>query len=170
VSRPHHPAQAEVEAETDTAAGAADSRRGFVRRLAGWVVAPLALVGALPGVVALLDPLRRDGAHAWTSTGVAASTVGAEPVRITWRVAAGWERRGRVGYVRRDHDALVALSARCTHAGCTVRPDAKGFACPCHGGRFALDGAPLAGPVSRPLERLECRERSGVIEVREAGA
>jgi len=168
VSRPHHPAQAEV--EEAPAADAADSRRGFLRRLSGWVLAPLALVGALPGVVALLDPLRRDGARDWASTGVAASALGAEPVRITWRVAAGWEQRGRVGYVRRDHDALVALSSRCTHAGCTVHPDANGFACPCHGGRFGPDGAPIAGPVSRPLERLECRERSGVIEVRETGA
>jgi Rieske Fe-S protein len=48
---------------------------------------------------------------------------------------------------------FAAYSARCTHAGCTVRDVAGGtINCPCHGSRFAIaDGAPLNGPATRPL-------------------
>ena len=50
----------------------------------------------------------------------------------------------------------LALSAVCTHLGCVVQwQEGKGeFLCPCHGGRFAPNGAVLAGPPPRPLENL----------------
>jgi cytochrome b6-f complex iron-sulfur subunit len=49
---------------------------------------------------------------------------------------------------------LVALSGVCTHLTCTVRFEAETgtLFCPCHGGRFDLDGHVLAGPPPRPLE------------------
>lgn len=56
--------------------------------------------------------------------------------------------------VRRDADgALHALSARCTHKGCTVTwNNAEGtWDCPCHGSMFAADGAVLHGPAVQPL-------------------
>lgn len=48
---------------------------------------------------------------------------------------------------------FAAYSARCTHAGCTVRDVAGGtINCPCHGSKFAIaDGAPVNGPATRPL-------------------
>jgi Rieske Fe-S protein len=52
------------------------------------------------------------------------------------------------------------LRLRCTHLGCRVRrdPATGGFACPCHGSRFDRDGAVLAGPAPRALERLPVRQ------------
>ncbi len=49
---------------------------------------------------------------------------------------------------------LIALSAVCTHLTCTVRFDADTATlfCPCHNGRFGLDGNVLSGPPPRPLE------------------
>ncbi|MBW1681565.1 MAG: ubiquinol-cytochrome c reductase iron-sulfur subunit [Deltaproteobacteria bacterium] len=49
-----------------------------------------------------------------------------------------------------------ALSARCSHLGCTVRFDevTQTFRCPCHGSVFDADGKRLEGPARKPLEAL----------------
>ena len=47
-----------------------------------------------------------------------------------------------------------ALSLVCTHLGCTVENSSQGFACPCHGSRFDLQGKVLRGPASKPLPEL----------------
>lgn len=58
--------------------------------------------------------------------------------------------------------APTALSLTCTHLGCRVRPASSGgFACPCHGSRFAADGSLTAGPARAPLA-LASLERRGV--------
>ncbi len=48
----------------------------------------------------------------------------------------------------------IALTAVCTHLGCIVKwVDDKGeFLCPCHGGRFSIEGQVLGGPPPKPLE------------------
>jgi cytochrome b6-f complex iron-sulfur subunit len=50
---------------------------------------------------------------------------------------------------------LRALSARCTHEGCTVQfvPGDSVIWCACHNGKFDLDGRVLSGPPPRPLAR-----------------
>ena len=47
---------------------------------------------------------------------------------------------------------VVAHSAVCTHAGCTVAPAGAQLACPCHGSIFdAFTGAVVRGPATAPL-------------------
>jgi isorenieratene synthase len=58
-----------------------------------------------------------------------------------------------------DRARGVAFDLRCTHQGCPVKPvvddgTLQGFDCPCHGGRFDKDGAPIGGPPKAPLERF----------------
>jgi menaquinol-cytochrome c reductase iron-sulfur subunit len=70
--------------------------------------------------------------------------------------------------VFREGNTFHAISAVCTHLGCTVRAeplanpqaaDAGGaaltlthrFLCPCHGSEYRGDGANIAGPAPRPL-------------------
>lgn len=63
---------------------------------------------------------------------------------------------------------LRALSAKCTHEGCTVQyvPADAVIWCACHNGRFDLDGKVLAGPPPRPLERhAAVREADGAVVV-----
>ncbi|WP_323182779.1 Rieske (2Fe-2S) protein [Aldersonia sp. NBC_00410] len=49
---------------------------------------------------------------------------------------------------------FVGLSSVCPHLGCAVDSITAGnINCPCHGSKFALDGAVTAGPANRPLER-----------------
>ena len=60
-------------------------------------------------------------------------------------------------FVVRDGNSFVALSAVCTHLGCTIRtdPDRPGFFCPCHGSHFREDGTNYSGPAPKPLEAYE---------------
>jgi menaquinol-cytochrome c reductase iron-sulfur subunit len=64
-------------------------------------------------------------------------------------------------------DEVVVFSRSCTDLGCPVTFDAGShcFYCPCHGGIFARDGARMAGPPDRPLDRYASRVREGVLEV-----
>jgi menaquinol-cytochrome c reductase iron-sulfur subunit len=71
-------------------------------------------------------------------------------------------------FIARDGKAFRAVSAICTHLGCTVRPEAVEeadpsdparrrqvqtytFACPCHGSRYRADGVNVSGPAPGPL-------------------
>jgi len=57
-------------------------------------------------------------------------------------------------WLGRDEKGFYALSAVCTHLGCTVEKDAVGFHCPCHGSQFSAAGKNLRGPATKPLAPL----------------
>jgi len=42
-------------------------------------------------------------------------------------------------------------TAVCTHLGCTVNAVETGYACPCHGSTYDLQGFNTGGPAPRPL-------------------
>ena len=54
----------------------------------------------------------------------------------------------------RSGTGFTALSLVCPHLGCTVDPQAGGFACPCHGSRFDLQGKLVRGPAGQGLTVL----------------
>jgi len=71
-------------------------------------------------------------------------------------------------FVFREGKVFHAISAVCTHLGCTVRAEAlpqpetlmvegpplhvtHRFQCPCHGSRYTGDGNNVAGPAPKPL-------------------
>ncbi len=71
-------------------------------------------------------------------------------------------------FVFREGNVFHAMSAVCTHLGCTVRAEAlpqpevkqvggaslrltHRFLCPCHGSRYSGDGGNVSGPAPRPL-------------------
>ena len=61
-----------------------------------------------------------------------------------------------------------AMSAVCTHLGCTVqyRSDLRQVWCACHNGMYDLNGRNISGPPPRPLESLEVQVRGDEILVR----
>ena len=63
--------------------------------------------------------------------------------------------------------SLHAVSAICTHMGCTVLYDEKlgQIHCPCHVSQFGLDGHNLKGPATRPLKPYEVRTESGLVVI-----
>jgi cytochrome b6-f complex iron-sulfur subunit len=71
-------------------------------------------------------------------------------------------------FIFRDGKTFHAISAVCTHLGCTVRAEALAnveeatvegkplrlthrFLCPCHGSRYKGDGSNVSGPAPKPL-------------------
>ena len=56
-------------------------------------------------------------------------------------------------FLLRKGNSFRAVSAVCTHLGCTVNLNAngKGFACPCHGSHFDEQAQVISGPAPRPL-------------------
>lgn len=67
--------------------------------------------------------------------------------------------------VRLAADDVVAFSQKCTHLGCVVyyQTDEQRWHCPCHEGNFeARTGAPVSGPPTRPLGRID-------VEIRDDG-
>ncbi len=60
-------------------------------------------------------------------------------------------------WVVRNEEGMYAISAICTHLGCTpnwLSAENK-FKCPCHGSGFYMSGINFEGPAPRPLERVK---------------
>jgi len=59
-------------------------------------------------------------------------------------------------WIIREEDGFYALSAICTHLGCTPKylGSEDKFKCPCHGSGFRRSGINFEGPAPRPLERV----------------
>ncbi len=70
-------------------------------------------------------------------------------------------------WLERRGQTVVALSAECPHLGCAVdlAEGKKGFSCPCHTSRFALDGSVESGPAPRAMDPLAARVVGGWVEV-----
>ena len=71
-------------------------------------------------------------------------------------------------YLIREAGDIFALSARCTHLGCTLNYDAvsQRFKCPCHGSIFSISGKWISGPARKDLYRVPLRKMaSGDVEV-----
>ena len=64
---------------------------------------------------------------------------------------------GKIGVYRDDAGVARGVSLRCTHLGCLLRFNAaeRSWDCPCHGSRFDIEGAVLAGPATESLERRD---------------
>ncbi|MFH1351738.1 MAG: Rieske (2Fe-2S) protein [Pseudomonadota bacterium] len=67
-------------------------------------------------------------------------------------------------YLIKESEKLVALSARCTHLGCSLNYDqpSQRFLCPCHGSIFDRQGRWISGPAKKQMQTLS-------ITIREKG-
>jgi cytochrome b6-f complex iron-sulfur subunit len=56
---------------------------------------------------------------------------------------------------RTGTSSFVAVTATCTHQGCTVVGFTnQHYVCPCHGSRFSMTGSVVNGPATTPLRQF----------------
>lgn len=128
------------------------------------------VVGGVAGAF-VSSPLRRERASNTVRVGdIFGFTTDFRAVRLELPIRDGWYERTlrRTLYVRvNDNGDPEVLSGTCTHLGCTVQwmSDDNHFACPCHAGIFAPDGAVLGGPPDAPLPQLASEIRDGDLYV-----
>lgn len=90
---------------------------------------------------------------------------GVKKILLTYSAGNGM-KEARV-FLAVSPQGLIAFSSRCSHLGCLVDWDWKKeqFLCPCHGGRFDINGNVIDGPPPAPLSRLPVEIREGKVLV-----
>jgi len=152
-----------MEREIEGASSSITSRRRFLDLLLGASVLGWLASVAYP-IIRYLKPLPQTG-----PTG---------PTRLTRDEASKLEQNkfvivpvsGQRVIVMQSQDQLFAFSAKCTHEGCTVtyQPGQSIIWCPCHDGRFDMNGRVLSGPPPQPLTKYAAqRQPDGGIVVSE---
>lgn len=122
-----------------------DQRRRYLLVLLGAVGSALAALSAWP-LVRFFMP--RDTAGGGSAIEIPRNKVPAGSAHF-------FDFRGRPAVLLQPRSGeFIALTAVCTHLGCIVKwqVDQQEFLCPCHGGRFSVDGMVLGGPPPSPLE------------------
>ena len=68
--------------------------------------------------------------------------------------------------IRESEESVRALSRRCPHKACTVKPFSNNIAnCDCHGSQFDKEGKVLKGPASSPLFAYNATIQDGMISI-----
>ena len=146
-------------------------RRSFVGLIIGLIWA--AISGTIGGVAArfvaaptpdLVSPA------IWTDVGTLSDIPESKPIKrdVVVQQNSGWARFNSlrsVWVVRRGQNPTV-FSAVCPHLGCTVDATANGFACPCHGSSWSVNGEKTGGPTPRGLDLLESRVDGETLKVK----
>ncbi len=144
-----------------------------------WAIRILALGGAVGsfviGVPALLAALSASiqgrQKHAWRTAGIANDFKLGQITPTEVATDRGdWSKtldRITVFVWRQADQRFVVFSRSCTDLSCPITFDhgSECFFCPCHGGIFAKNGVPLAGPPKRPLYRYANRIHDGNLEI-----
>lgn len=93
-----------------------------------------------------------------------------DPVQVFAQIRVGeadiMDIEGEPVAVHRDERGEVhAVSAACSHLGCTVRWNVaeRTWDCPCHGSRFAIDGQVIEGPALTALDPLYRGSATGAL-------
>lgn len=152
--------------EEEAASSRKTSRRRFIDLLLGASVLGWIASVAYP-VIRYLKPLPQNG-----PTG---------PAHLTREETAKLEQNkfvivpvsGQRVIVLQSQDQLFAFGAKCTHEGCTITylPNQTIMWCPCHDGKFDMNGRVLSGPPPQPLTKyIAKRQPDGNIIISEQHA
>jgi cytochrome b6-f complex iron-sulfur subunit len=105
--------------------------------------------------------------NATASAGAIALTIDAtSPLATVGAAALVQTASGNFLVARPGQDTFTALTAVCTHEGCTVTGfQSPVFVCPCHGSQFTTAGTVARGPASAPLRQFATRFAGSVLTI-----
>jgi Rieske Fe-S protein len=67
---------------------------------------------------------------------------------------------------RTAQDSFVALTAICTHEGCTITGyQSQVYTCPCHGSQYSTNGQVLKGPALRSLRQFATQFANNTLTI-----
>ncbi len=149
------------------------SRRDFVALTTAAVGALIGAIVGLPAIAYLLDPaFKTSTAAAWIPLGKLDSFPVGVPTLATFTRSKtnGWEKSTNsygAFVLRKSETEVVVYSNVCTHLSCHVNwnPDQKEFICPCHDGRFDINGQVTKEPPPRPLDKYETKIEGGTLSI-----
>lgn len=149
-------------------------RRRFLKLAIAVFNGLITLILAIPGLGFLLTPILRKGTGAWIEIGRVEDLKASTPRKATFSYVsdAGYSRKEKSGFVWAVKDetaesGLTVFSPICSHTGCNVawQPSESLFVCPCHEGRYDIDGNVFSGPPPRPLQELPLRIENGRVSI-----
>jgi cytochrome b6-f complex iron-sulfur subunit len=135
----------------------ASTRRTFTKVVAGGVGICYAAALGYPVYRFLNSPVEK---------ATLAAAVTEVPVKDAQKLPAGTALIFKFGaepclLIHLPDGKWVAMSAKCTHLGCTVQyePDKQRIFCACHGGTYdPANGHNIAGPPPKPLKAFVIKE------------
>ncbi len=146
------------------------SRRLFYSIVMNAMGAAIAAVVAVPAAAyLLLKPKASENEDLVEIADVTALQPGKPQEIVYFRTRVdGWKRikeKSTAWVVKREANRVTAFSPQCTHLGCAYHFEAEKnqFLCPCHSSIFSIEGAVVAGPAPRPLDRLVTRVEGGKL-------
>jgi menaquinol-cytochrome c reductase iron-sulfur subunit len=150
------------------------SRRDFVTIVSAVLGAVMGAAIGIPAIGYLISPALNAGkSDAWIPAGNLDNFPVGTPTLFTFTRTKvnGWEKTSTsygVYVVRKSETQIEILSNRCTHLSCRVtwKPDANEYVCPCHDGRFDIDGNVTKQPPPRPLDRYEHKIENNALFIR----
>jgi quinol---cytochrome c reductase iron-sulfur subunit, bacillus type len=150
------------------------SRNDFVKFTVGALGAVIGAVVGLPAIGYLISPaLKIQKIDAWVQLGALENYPIGVPTLFTFTrtIINGWEKTVNsygVYVLRKSESEVVVFSNVCTHLACRVswKDDSQEFICPCHDGRFNINGEVVKDPPPRPLDRYETKIEDGNLSIR----
>ncbi len=148
-------------------------RRSFVKTATAVLGTLMTAVIGLPLIDYLIDPaIKSQKTDVWIPLGGLEEYPVGKPTLFTFTrtTVNGWEKTVNsfgVFVLRKSDTEVAVLSNVCTHLSCRVnwKADLNQYVCPCHDGRFSLEGNVVSGPPPRPLNRYQTKVENGKLSI-----
>ncbi len=87
--------------------------------------------------------------------------------KIVYQYKSGDKLINNKVFISSVNNVLTAFSPVCSHLGCFVNWDnnKKEFICPCHAGRYDINGNVISGPPPKPLTKMPLEIRDGKVYI-----
>lgn len=150
-------------------------RRSFVFGVVTVIGGIIAITVGLPAIGYLISPSKKEEQKDdWVPIGPVEELPLDEPQLFTFTRTkqSGWETTAKsygVYVTRYSDETYDVFSNVCTHLSCRVTWEVppEEYICPCHDGRFAIDGSIISGPQPRDLYSYEYEiDETGIMFVK----